>query len=707
MSWLHKVPLIRLLVPFCLGIVLSFYYPNEVYPFIYALCAVWGLQILYQRISKIGSDYRYRWLFGIFCTTLFLLMGYVLANSKIEKFNPDHFSHQSSQQIEFYVGKVISEPEIKENTIKTTLEIIQVKNHQNWKTSSGKCLAYFKKDSTVNISFGDLLYFKTPPQTIDPPQNFNEFDYKKYLTHHYIYHRIYLRSNQFTILDSNNDFSIQGLAIHIRNQLLQNYIDYNIHNDELAFISALTLGKKDALSSDIKQNYSSAGAMHILAVSGLHVGIILMVIQFCFSWLKRLTHGPFIVSIILIISVWSYTFISGLSPSVLRAATMFSFLILSQILDKKSNVYNTLALSAFAILCVSPYMLLEVGFQLSYLAVTGILYLYPFLYRLLIFKSTLLDKAWSITCVSICAQIATAPLGILYFHQFPTYFLLSNLIIIPAGFLLMSIAICFQFFNGFPFIASFLSKILYHSISLLNRFVAFIHDIPYALMQGLDISVFETWLVYLMTLSLIIWLTRSKPKFAIYALILLSGLTITQTIEKWEQIHQDEITFYQTGKRFSIEFNSGYLNTFYGSQSLIKNEEQMQFFIFHHWWAKGLDRSYTEIRPHHTPIYQFENTRILCIDDHYLFSPQQVKAFQPHLVYINTKNQIELPSTATKSIQAIIVSPTTKKHIVSELKEKCKVNHWKFFYLNETGSLKIKLNHKHKPELFASKNLIK
>ncbi|UTW65201.1 ComEC/Rec2 family competence protein [bacterium SCSIO 12643] len=706
MSWLNKVPLIRLLIPFCIGIIVSFYYPNQVFPFLYTIVGLWGFQIVYLYFSKLGTQYKSRWHFGIFCISLFFGIGYFLANSKIEKFNSDHFSHQPSAQIQSYIGRVISEPEIKGKSIKTTLEIIQIKDDYNWIPASGKCLVYIQKDSSVHISFGDVLSFKSHPQEIDPPQNFNEFDYKRYLAHHYIYHRIYLQSDQFTT-SPNNDFSIRDLSILIRNQLLQNYIDFGLQNDELALISALTLGKKDTLSTDIKQAYSSAGAMHILAVSGLHVGIILMIIQFCFSWLKKLQHGSHILSMLLILSVWGYTFISGLSPSVLRAATMFSFLILARLLDKKSNVYNTLALSAFAILCIRPYMLLEVGFQLSYLAVIGILYLYPFLYQLLTFRYTLLDKAWSITCVSICAQIATAPLGILYFHQFPSYFLLSNLVIIPAGFLLISIAICFQLFHGIPFISSVLSEILYHSISILNQFVAFIHDLPKALIQGLDISVLETWIIYLLTISVIIWFTQFKPKFVIYTLIFLCCITITQTIEKWEQLHQNEITFYHTGKQFSMEFNSGYQNTFYGSRRLTKNTEQMQFFVFHHWWSKGLNIFNSNIKTHQSPVYEFGNTRILYIDKNQLYSPQQIKAFQPHLIYVNTNKEVEFPTTGLETTPSIIAGPFVKKYTRIQLQKVCKKNKWKLFSLSDVGAIKIKLNEQQEPELFTTKNLAK
>jgi competence protein ComEC len=638
---------------------------------------------------------------------LFLGLGYVIANIKIEQYNPFHFTNHSSGLIEGYIGEVISEPEIKQKSIKTIVNIIEIKKDGKWIPSMGKCLIYFQRDSSLNLQYHDQITFIHSPQIVKQPANFGEFNYKRYLAHHYIYHQVYLKTDHYTILPHIPSFSLKKHSIQLRKYLLQQYVTFDLKNEELAIVSALTLGKKNLLNSDLKQAYSSAGAMHILAVSGLHVGIILLILQFSLSWLKRIKHGHILLNLLLIIFIWVYAFISGLSPSVLRAATMFSFLIMGKVFHKKSNIYNTLALSAFVILFFDPYMLLEVGFQLSYLAVIGIIYLYPYLYKIFHFKYLIIDKAWSITCVSVSAQIATAPLGLLYFHQFPSYFLLSNLIVIPAAFIIIFIAIGFQIATPMPLLASFLSGVLHFSIKFLNKIVHWVQQIPNALITGLDITIIETWLIYLIIGSSILWLTQYKNKFALYTLLFTLLLIASQTQEKWSQLHQKQITFYNTGSQFSMEYTYGKMNLFIAPSELTQNKEKMQFHIFHHWWERGISMQKTQISNPDTNAICLGNTRILFIDNDHLFSPQQIEVFQPHIVYVNTSKKLNLKQVRKwKQSPVFILGIKTYSKTYDKLTSFCNVHHLKFYSIKKNGALKVELNKQLLPQLYTSKNFI-
>lgn len=709
MRWLYKIPLLRLLVPFCLGIMYSFYYPVKVNFGIFIIIPLFLIIHLFHiRKQSFRQSYLYRWIIGVSYFLLFLGLGFVIANIKVEKHHPHHFSNYNNVNIEGYIGQVISEPQIKQRSVKTIVRIIEIKLNGQWIPTTGKCLIYLQRDSSINIEYNNRFSFIHPLKKVKSPTNFGEFNYKRYLAHHYIEHQIYLKKSDFTIIPYNSSFNLKRLSIELRNSLLKNYEEYKLRDEELAIVSALTLGKKTLLNHDLKQAYSSAGAMHILAVSGLHVGIILLILQFSLSWLKRFNHGEFILNLLLILCIWLYAFISGLSPSVLRAATMFSFLILGKLIHKKSNVYNTLALSAFTILFFDPYMLLEVGFQLSYLAVIGIIYLYPYLYNLFQFKYLLLDKAWSITCVSISAQIATAPLGLLYFHQFPSYFLLSNLIVIPAAFIIIFIAIAFQISSPVPFISSALSSVLQYGVGLLNRIVHFIHQIPNALITGLDITIIETWLVYLIIVSLVLWLTQYKNKFAFYTLIFISILTASQTHEKWSQLHQKQITFYSTGNEFSVEYTKGSHNLFVASKLLTQNRERMQFHVFHHWWKNGIGTHESQISNTCNNTYCFGNTRILIINNDQLFTPQQIEAFQPHIIYMNCNKSLNFENISKYiSTPVFILGAKTNIKTFKKFSSFCKTYNLKLFSIKNNGSISVELDQNLIPKLFIPKNFTK
>jgi competence protein ComEC len=217
--------------------------------------------------------------------------------------------------------------------------------------------------------------------------------------------------------------------------------------DELAVASAIMLGYRDYMNADIVQAYASSGALHVLSVSGLHVGVLFLALQFLLQWMDKYRQLKWVKVLLVLAVMFFYAVLTGLSPSVLRAVVMFSFFVIAKAINRDNNMYNVLGISCLLLLFWNPYLITEVGFKLSYLAVLGIVVLYPILQPLLTFKNKLLKGAWSITCLSIAAQIATFPISLYYFHQFPNLFLISNLIIIPASdfVLYLGMLICVTF----------------------------------------------------------------------------------------------------------------------------------------------------------------------------------------------------------------------------------------------------------------------
>jgi len=385
-------------------------------------------------------------------------------NKKLHYVNSPEFTMNKSLSIQFQIQKVLK-PTAYSNKYEAIL--LQLSS----KKTVGKILVNIQKDSIENqLQVNDNLVVKTEFLNIREPQNPYGFNYKKYLQNQQIHHQIQLKNQELLVLQ-NKSTTLRGIASKIRANINTSLISNGFKDDELAVINALLLGQRNTISSDLLESYSGAGAVHILAVSGLHIGIILLLLIFIFKPLHYFKNGKLIATLFIILILWMYAIIAGLSASVVRAVSMFTALTIGMQLIQRSNVYNTLIISMFFLLLFNPFYLFEVGFQLSYLAVFSIVWIQPKLYNLWKPNYWLPDKIWQLFTVSIAAQIGVLPLSFFYFHQFPGLFFLSNLVIIPfLGFILIAgiIIITLAIFDILP---QFLGDSYSYFIQLMNSFV--------------------------------------------------------------------------------------------------------------------------------------------------------------------------------------------------------------------------------------------
>ncbi|MBN1820838.1 MAG: ComEC/Rec2 family competence protein, partial [Prolixibacteraceae bacterium] len=310
---------------------------------------------------------------------------------------------------------------------------------------------------------------------------------------------------------------------------------------------ALTLGYKDALDPETKEVYSSCGAMHVLAVSGLHVGIIYLAINFLIGFLKRLKTGRYLFIIITITILWFYALLTGLSPSVLRSALMFSVLITGENLRRPVNIYNSLAVSAFILLFFNPNLIFETGFQLSYSAVAGIVFFQPKINNLFNPGNFVLKYSWSLFSVSLAAQLSTFPLTIYYFHQFPFYFWLSNFIVIPGAFLLIFLSIAIITTSPLPIISSLFANAISFILDSVYFFLERIKELPLAVIQYIHIDKIQFILLYSIIGFLVLFISKKKVKYLhmiIGSIIMVLSINI---VHKYNCIRQNKIIIYNTG----------------------------------------------------------------------------------------------------------------------------------------------------------------
>jgi competence protein ComEC len=348
---------------------------------------------------------------------------------------------------------------------------------------------------------------------------------------------------------------------------------------EQSVIIALVLGVTDGLDNELLNAYAATGAMHVLAVSGLHVGIIYWLLLLVLRPMNRSVAGKWMLAFISIFVLWSYAFITGLSPSVLRAVTMFSFVALSRPVSYKTNIYNTLAASAFMILWYQPYLIMSVGFQLSYLAVLGIVYLYPGIYRFWEPDSFLARKVWEMTSMSVAAQIATFSLGLLYFHQFPNYFILSNLLVIPGSTLVLIIGLVLLAFSFVPTFASLIGYAITILIKGMNWVVFSVEALPFSLFDNIYINTVQCWLLFLIVTCIILLINYK----ALYYLKAATAFVVVFVAVQWfhftTDVDQKRITMYQVKGHRAIDLIDGGHAYFLMDSSSLADEASIRFHI--------------------------------------------------------------------------------------------------------------------------------
>ena len=375
---------------------------------------------------------------------------------------------------------------------------------------------FVKNDTAFSLQYGDIIAFNGILQHLPKPFNPGEFDYGSYLKKENIFAISYTEINAISIIEKAKIKDLRYFALSLRDYLEGLLKSGGLQSDELGIADALLLGKRSEISKELLNAFSAAGTVHILAVSGLHVGMLYAVLLFLLTPLKR---KKWILLFITLFVLWIYAFITGLSPSVMRATVMFSFMAFGSVISRKAHVINTLSASAIFLLLFDPNLIYKVGFQLSYLAVLGIVTLQPYMANLIIPRYKILNYVWQLITVSIAAQIATAPVGLFYFHQFPNYFILANVFAIPLAFLIVMTGLLVFATSPVLAVMQFLTSALFYLIKGLNFFISWISSLPYSLSSGIYFDINFAVLSYLLLILIFAALSTGKWKFAIQALL--------------------------------------------------------------------------------------------------------------------------------------------------------------------------------------------
>jgi competence protein ComEC len=563
---------VRTVIFFSCGILVGLYAPGWIGETA-AIVLILLFIVLYFILSFTTAENR-RWLNpGVIALPLVFLLGYIHLIRHTASADPKNLIHVN-EPVAYYKVVITKYAEEKPRSWKIESRVLATYSG-SWNEKTGNVILYLSKSDFADpFRYGDVLLIRGEPQIVPPPVNPGEFDYREFLAAKNIYHQHFPRIEDVKKIGYEPPHIFMAWAMKARlwaDSTLKKYID---GHREQAVASALVLGVTDGLDNALLNAYSATGSMHVLAVSGLHISIIYLILLGLLKPLLRMPGGRWMVAIICLVILWMYAFITGLTPSVLRAVVMFSFLAIAKPWARSTNIYNTLALSAFFLLLFDPFMIRSVGFQLSYLAVLGIVYLYPRFLSLWEPKRWLSLEVWKALCVSLAAQIATFALGLLYFHQFPNYFLLSNLLVVPVSFAILILGLTLLAVSFIPFLAIATGFCLEWVIKLINWIVFTIESFPFSLIENVYISPLQCTLLMGLILSLIALAEFRKFKYLSAAVIVVAGYASLQWLHFAREVNSARFTLYDIPGHMAMDFiDRG--ETSFVADSVVRADPQM------------------------------------------------------------------------------------------------------------------------------------
>ncbi|WP_299273380.1 ComEC/Rec2 family competence protein [uncultured Psychroserpens sp.] len=638
--------------------------------------------LLVFTISFLISKRQYKktiW-FGVSTYCLLCFIGTLTYNFHNQKNFKTHYSHtlldnDISHQLTLKIREQLKSSLYHDKYIVDLLK-------KDKRKTCGKLLLYIKNDSTQHkYNVDDLLYTYAQLQPTSVRLNPNQFDYKSYLEKQHIYHQVYANQRSILTLKSERN-TVLGYAQDLRQKINAKLKAFNFKPEELAIINALLLGQRQDMSQNIYNDYVNAGAVHILAVSGLHIGIILMILQVVLKPIEYLKYGKFIKVSFLLILLWSFAIIAGLSASVTRAVTMFSIVAIALHSNRLTNIYNTLTISIFILLLCQPMFLFDVGFQMSYLAVFAIVSIQPLLYKLWAPKWKIQDYLWKISTVTIAAQIGVVPISLYYFHQFPSLFFISNLAIIPFLGIILGLGILvivLALLNSLP---EFLAQFFGNLINLMNTLVGWVAQQEAFLVTAISFGVAHILVYYTLTIAIIRLYTRQNYRRWLFLLI---TIVMVQSVMLWYEYknsHSKFVVFHKRRHSIIAEKRNATLHVFDNLDSIaIKNDKLITNFSIGH-FINTISRDSIK------SVYVFKGQILLVIDSLAVYN---IKSFRPDIVLLRNSPRLNL-ERLIDSIEPklIIADGSNYKSYISRWEATCQKRQLPFHQTGKKGAFIIK-----------------
>lgn len=671
-----QFPLARITFAFILGIIL---YPKAQpnLNFVYG-SIIMGLFLM--TVLHFWS-YRkpiYKLIFGALTLGISFNIGLATSIFHNESLRQNHYlnelAEESSHQITLGIHEKLR------SSAKNSRYVANVKSIDNHK-SFGKIILNIRQPNRIQyLPIGSQITLFGTIYKNKNPYNPNQFDYGKYLENQQIYGQIYADEKQIDL--GKTESSLWSKFSNFRTEIIRNLSLSQIKKEELNIMIALLLGQQQDIAPDVLKDYQLAGAVHILSVSGLHVGFILLFVTFLLKPMPNTKRNATIKLLIILLSLWSYGILAGLAPSVVRSVTMFSFVAVGNHLRRTVNVFHTLLVSMLLILLWKPSFLFDVGFQLSYLALLFILWLQPLLAEIWTPKYKVTQYVWDIITVSFAAQIGTLPLSIYYFHQFPGLFFMTNVIVLPLLGIIMIvgvIAIVMACFGKVPLIVT---KPLEFLIELQNNMIRWIASYEDFVFKNISFTTDMLWISYFVIIAVIVWF--QKPDFKRLAIVLLSIITLQSLYisTKFQTQHSEELIVFNSRKSSIITQRKNKSVTVYSNDSILnslENNTTIQAYLVGNFCQAKEKKKLQN-------LYYFKNKKILVIDSSAIYSAK----IEPDILIITNSPKLNMERLLkVYKPQQVIADASNYKSYVRLWEATCHKEKIPFHYTNEKGFYKI------------------
>lgn len=576
-----KIPFIRFLLPCIIGVIISMCFAPNIILYQYLSAMVWALGIACVlcviRIQCIA-----------YCFFLFLLFFCWKSIWKVHPvIDPDHFANFP---FEYLIVAIDDEPQDRENFIRVLGRVKggMFADSMEILPADGYLQVYLRKNedsafaAITVFEYGTYLLIPANYREIPRPKNPREMDYAAHMAKNNCWHQGFVDYGGYQVLSILDTDNFRGYAFRLRQAMVSKFDQYVADRDAFAIASTLILGYRSDLSQEIMDAFSTTGTIHVLSVSGMHVMIVFWLLAKLLFWMDLNSVLRFLKFPILLVIVWAYAFLTGLSPSVLRAACMLSFVLWAGFSGKRQNIYNSIGASAFILVLFQPRLLVDIGFQLSYLAVLGIVFLYPEIQKLLSIKYALLRPVTNYSAMSIAAQAGAFPLAMYYFQQFPVYFLIANLVIVLPVTLIMYIGFAVLLIpdisESHVFLA-ILGKLLEKLILITNELLFVIQNFPAASLTGMYLEIWQCCLIYAILLFFSFGFMFRSGKlllcFLLSALILWGSISVNN----WKNLSQTRLIVHQVGSFMAISVVDKH-RVYLISDIADRNQRNLSFSVF-------------------------------------------------------------------------------------------------------------------------------
>lgn len=685
-----NIPFLRLLIPFATGIICSWYFALSWAVGLYFFIAAIPFVVFYF-LSKQTKRFIFSWVPGI-CIT-FICAGFGISLTWLKQIHHQQQWVGNIYQQENIVQIRLLEPlSEKEKSFKALAEFVSV--HQNNKAVKvkGKLMIYFKKDSLPpQLTYGSIIATNKLIPEIKNAGNPGGFDYKRYALFNEITHQLFLKNGDYIVLNNRKVSGFYNWLFNTKAYILEVLRKHIKGEQETSVAEALLIGYRDDLDRDLVQAYSNTGVVHVIAISGLHLGLIYWLLLFLLKPLDKKKQLKWLKPVIAISLLWIFSLLTGAGASVIRAAIMFTAIGFGDLLGKKGNIYNSMAASAFLMLCYNPFLLWDVGFQLSYAAVLSIVLFMKPIYHWFFFTNKLLDKAWQLNAVTLSAQILTLPLCMYHFHQAPNLFLITNFVAVPLSSLILFGEILLIAVSFIAPVASFIGTRLSYLLQWMNGFITWVDHFSFAVTDGIQHSPVQTILLYAFIAATGIWLIQKKAKalkWALGFLVLFFGL---QSFYVYKTNKQKKLVVYNLSQHTAIDLMLGNQYLFAGDAVLLQDGFMRNF---------HLKPSRIMYRTYHDPLpaadtgnhsFSINGKQIILINQSYKFVPAQER-IKAHIVIIS-KNPKLYMDNLVQTIDAgiIIFDSSNPQWKVNLWKKDCQRLQLKCFHTGEQGAFAMNL----------------